>query len=626
MISGGENTSMKRRAVSFLALLVLLTLVIGMPLYAASTAAPTVTITSPSNGATVSGTQVLISADVYSGASNLTIRSVTYKIDNGSSVNMSGPVGATQGTFTAYWDSTKVSNGTHTIYVTATNSAKKTKTVSITVNVNNVTNPHANLLWSEYPSNCYSCHANKFNEVYQSIHYQWLGNAPDNINKPTTLQGKISNQVNAYCINTLGNWWHCGRCHAGRGSQPVYTSNPTVSQLLNIDCLMCHNEDYAMVRVRKSDGTMGPPDGTATDVLNGYVRNVKKPTRKNCLKCHAYAGGGDAVKRGDIAWAHVATTDRNFDVHMATTGGNLTCQSCHTFVNHKVTGRGSDISTTDYASEVSCVKSGCHVGKDSSTGHATAAINRHVTRVACQTCHIPLYARNASDTSASEATEIHRDWRDRSHHGSAPPYHPGNVLANNLTPVYKWWNRKSYNYLLFDTVTVNSETGNYLISKPVGYYDGPLGNKLYPFKYKTAAQPLRIASNQLIAIDTYEYILVSGDPDLATKKGLANMGFSSNDAYTWVTVDTYQLLNHQIAPKEQVLQCTSCHENKTRMDLTGKLGYHLKADRSVVCTQCHSLRNWKGYEGGHNTHVSRKKYDCSWCHTFTRPERGLITP
>jgi hypothetical protein len=534
---------------------------------------------------------------------------------------MSGPSNATSGTWTAYWDSTKVANGNHTITVKVTNSAKKTASQSITVNVQNGgggTNPHANLNWADYPGNCYSCHAAKFTEVYQSLHYQWQSTAPDNTNKTGTLQGKFTNAMNAYCINILGNWVTCGRCHAGRGAQPVYTQNPTQTQLLNIDCLVCHNEAYALARVRLSDGSMGPPAGTDQATLDSYVRNIAKPTRGNCLKCHAYAGGGDAVKRGDIAWALYNSNDGNYDVHMATSRGNLTCQKCHVFVNHKVTGKGSDLESTDYASEVKCATSACHPNKVSG-GHSTAKVNDHIARVACQTCHIPVYGK--------VATEMDRDWR--STHSTQPPYHPSTVKQSNVKPVYKWWNRKTHNYLRGDTAIYDSAAGTYNMDVLQGSVSGDITNKLYPFKYKTAWQPLRVANNVLIVLDTNEYINVSGNYDLAVKKGLANMGYSSTDAYTTVKVDTYQLLNHNIAPAQStggVLQCADCHENKTRMDLTGKLGYHLKNSQTVVCAQCHSVRQWKGYQAGHNTHVTRKKYDCSWCHTFSRPERDLIKP
>ncbi|CAB1070817.1 hypothetical protein D1AOALGA4SA_1048 [Olavius algarvensis Delta 1 endosymbiont] len=49
--------------------------------------------------------------------------------------------------------------------------------------------------------------------------------------------------------------------------------------------------------------------------------------------------------------------------------------------------------------------------------------------------------------------------------------------------------------------------------------------------------------------------------------------------------DTFQLLNHQISPASEVLPCSDCHGKSARMDLTGELGYQLKASESTVCTQ-----------------------------------------
>jgi DnaJ-class molecular chaperone len=93
-----------------------------------------------------------------------------------------------------------------------------------------------------------------------------------------------------------------------------------------------------------------------------------------------------------------------------------------------------------------------------------------------------------------------------------------------------------------------------------------------------------------------------------------------------VTSETYQLLTHEIAPKSSALTCASCHgTSATQMNLRG-LGYTLKGPRSTVCTQCHGPEddelNWQAM---HDKHVKDKRYDCSFCHTFTRPERGLRT-
>lgn len=623
----------KRILVCALALILVVALSATAAFAAKPAPAPTVTIKSPASGATVSGTAVSVSADCASGGTGYTVTGVTYRIDSGSEVAMTGPNGSASGTWSASWDSTKVTNGSHTIYVTATNSAGKVTTASVGVTVSNSTNPHANLVWADYPTKCLNdaCHTGtskdhktRYKDMYQALHYQWQGNAPDNLNQPSVKQGKISNEVNSYCINILGNWFVCGKCHAGRGAKPVATTSPTDTELGNIDCLMCHNEAYALDRDRLADGSMGPKS-TDSNVLNSYVRNITKPTRTNCLKCHAFAGGGDSLKRGDITWAHKNTGDSVFDVHMSTARGKLTCQACHKFVNHKVTGKGSDLRVTDYAAEIKCSTTECHPGKESSTGHATTGIAKHIARVACQTCHIPLYGKNAADTAESEATELHRDWRDRSQQTSKP-YHPGITKANNQLPKYKFWNRKSSNILLFDVSVIDLLTNGYPTSRPDGSINGSLGTKLYAFKYKTATQPMRNANNVLIALDTYEYQMVSGDPDIATQKGLANMGYSSTDAYSWVKTDTFQMLNHEVPTKDKALACASCHENTSQMNLVGELGYGLKDTQAVICSQCHRQKTWKGYVSGHSRHVDSVKADCSWCHNFSRPEKGGTMP
>lgn len=479
--------------------------------------------------------------------------------------------------------------------------------------------PHAALDWADYPANCLSCHPEEFADAYQGVHYQWQGEAPENVNQPDELQGKLTNAINSYCVSIEGNWPICGKCHAGRGDMPVWTSTPTTEQLLNVDCLVCHNTDYIAVRTRLADGSMGP---TTTDpaTLNGFVREIAAPERANCLTCHAYAGGGDAVKRGDLSWATANTTDRSYDVHMATTGADLVCQDCHEWSQHKVTGRGSDLRVTDNPGGVSCSTSTCH--PNNNVAEHPAAIQEHVARVACQTCHIPEYGRNAADSAATEATEIDRNWLDNLHVGGAKPWHPGSTKANDVTPVYQWWNGTSDSMLLGDANLTPAADGTYPTSRPVGSVNDP-DARLFPFKYKTATQPMRTANKMLIGIDTLDYMTGSGDPYTATRLGLANMGFAQTDAIQWVQTSTYGALNHSIAPAEDTLQCADCHESTARIDLQGDLGYGLKGSTSSVCTQCHGSENVPSFTSVHDRHDN---YDCSWCHTFSRPERGLRMP
>ena len=91
---------------------------------------PTVTITSPGNGATVSGTiDVLVNA-----ADNVAVTSVTLSVDGAAiATNLTAP-------FTNSWNSGSVSNGTHTLTATAADAAGNKGTSSIQVTVSNASN------------------------------------------------------------------------------------------------------------------------------------------------------------------------------------------------------------------------------------------------------------------------------------------------------------------------------------------------------------------------------------------------------------------------------------------------------------------------------------------------------
>jgi hypothetical protein len=96
------------------------------------------------------------------------------------------------------------------------------------------------------------------------------------------------------------------------------------------------------------------PAGTT---MLSLAQNVKKPTRTTCLVCHAKAGGGDGVKRGDLAMENAGSTSANLDVHMDADGANLTCQSCHVPNNHLIPGKGIDLRISE-GGTVTCQQ--CH--------------------------------------------------------------------------------------------------------------------------------------------------------------------------------------------------------------------------------------------------------------------------
>jgi hypothetical protein len=482
-------------------------------------------------------------------------------------------------------------------------------TWSIFVALADAEDQHDSLVWNG-PGTCLQCHESEAADMHGSVHYQWQGQAPYAVSGPV-VQGKMNTAVNSYCINILGNWNACGTCHTGLGAKPEATI--TRAQTENIDCLICHQKDY---KRKKVNGVFVPDTAAMTITMDQAVRTVQKPVRSACLQCHAKGGGGDNNKRGDMALAHAGTSDRNFDVHMATTGANLSCQRCHTTENHRIAGRGSDLRETDLDLQMGCSTATCHPGKLSQSGHESSDISKHVKKVACQTCHIKTYARNASDTTANESTEMYRDWTKPEWVASLNRWEPLITRAGNQKPSYQFWNGYSYNYNLNELIVIDPATGKYPTSRPEGGINDP-DSKLFPFKYKKALQPIATNLSRLIALDTSVYF-ATGDKDASSKQGLINMGLNAAEPYAFVETDTYQLITHETMPSSQALTCNQCHgSTATQMNLKN-MGYVLKGSASSVCTQCHEYESNPGFTTLHKKHVTDKKFDCSKCHNFTR--------
>ncbi len=476
---------------------------------------------------------------------------------------------------------------------------------------------HNGLTW-QGSQTCLSCHESKALEMHGSSHYQWQGQALYTTNGPS-VQGKLTTALNSYCISILGNWNACGSCHVGIGAKPEATATP--SQLQNIDCLICHQKDY---KRKKVNGVFVPDTANMAVTMDQAIQTVHKPVRSNCTQCHAKGGGGDNNKRGDMSLVHATTTDRNFDVHMSSTGANLTCQQCHTTQNHRIAGRGSDLRQTDLDTKVTCSTAACHANKTTSSGHVTADVNRHINRVACQSCHIKTYARNAADTTATETTEVYRNWTIPEWSTALNRWEPTITRGGNLKPEYAFWNSTSWNYSLNETAQYDAVTKTYPTSRPDGGINKS-GSMLYPFKYKKAFQPFADSLGVLVALDTSVYFS-TGNYDSAVKAGLTNMGHPATTPYRSVDTDTSQLITHEVMPKGNALTCAQCHTaTATQMNLKG-IGYAMKGAQSATCTPCHQSKSIPSYTSLHSKHVTDKKYDCSWCHSFSRPERGLTMP
>lgn len=470
-------------------------------------------------------------------------------------------------------------------------------------------NPHAAITKYEGPQTCVACHQEEANGALHSEHVQW--------------QGKWT-QVNTYCTAPEPADYACLNCHATTGAVKNLTVN-------DVDCLICHSNTYqrslqplsiplTVVDWMGNSKTYNTPLKNAQGnyefkprydlmpagtTMESLAQNVSLPNRATCLRCHAKAGGGDGVKRGDLSTAS-ANPSLASDVHMSPTGANLLCQDCHAVDNHKIAGRGIDLRVSEGVTPT-CQQ--CH----STSPHVDSQLNTHAQRVACQTCHIPTFAKDVP-------TEMSRDWTQPSWSSTACSGQGGwighEVKAQNVIPTYTFWNGQSNVYDLANPLAIGSD-GFYTMAEALGsIQDG----KLYPIKVHTSVQPRSDATGRMVQYDV-AWNFMTGFFEQAAQRGLAFMGLGGTN-YSWVNTRAEQLITHGVSPAAQALTCAACHTTRTQMDLR-TLGYTLKGSQSAVCTQCHGQEDMKPFTQLHTIHVTEEKYDCSNCHNFTRPERAL---
>jgi hypothetical protein len=499
----------------------------------------------------------------------------------------------------------------------------------------------AHLGITEYlgPQTCVSCHPTEAQDAFHSVHYQWSGPTPDVTNIDGSA-GKGELGFNTYCGTVLSSRGvTCRSCHVSYGKTPSATLS--TEELHNIDCLMCHQDAYQRKPAGPSESVtftdyLGidhtwqlpiedanrsfqyePNEAAMSITALEAARTVHLPTRASCLRCHAYAAGSDCGKRGDLGSVTVDPPP-SVDIHMSSLAGNMTCQTCHENRNHRFLGRGLDLRPSDRDERLDCTQ--CH----GASPHDSSRLNRHAAHVACQSCHIPSYAKGGL------TTEVARDWSQPVWSGGLlggqGGYKPEEVRGSNLVPTYKWFDGTSQVYALGQVPPQNT-SGEYELGLPNGNVASHQA-KIHPMKEHWSNSARHDASGQLVPHATFTYF-VTGDFIRAVQDGMDWAGL--NGSWTPVDVHTYQTINHGVESHDGALLCGECHAYysegaPTRMDLQGELGYAPKGTYNQICLQCHGNEGNLNFQEVHSKHVDSRHRDCAWCHSFTRPERGLTIP
>ncbi|MBM4372860.1 MAG: tetrathionate reductase family octaheme c-type cytochrome, partial [Deltaproteobacteria bacterium] len=396
---------------------------------------------------------------------------------------------------------------------------------------------------------CLVCHPDAAREVMGTAHFRWLG---DEVEDPRTGQrmtiGK-RNLINNFCIGIQGNEASCTRCHAGYGWEDD-TFDFTVET--SVDCLACHERSG---QYRK--GEAGRP-AEGTDLL-AAARSVGYPLRSNCGGCHAYGGGGLGVKHGDLDSTLDNPTEED-DVHMGRAG--LLCIDCHGGHGHDIRGKAYSVSVGPEGG-IGCVD--CHPAAP----HGDDRLNRHVQAVACQTCHIPTFARTVPTKTRWDWSKAGDDTRPDDDHAYLR-IKGEFVYERDVVPEYLWFDMTMDRYLLGDPVRGDGPTA---INRPRGDRSTP-GARIWPFKVHRGKQPWDRRNGYLVAPVTsgpggYWHDFDWGQ---AIRLGAARAGLAFSGDYGFTETEMFWPLSHMVAPADRALGCDDCHDAGGRLDWTA-LGY-----------------------------------------------------
>ena len=434
---------------------------------------------------------------------------------------------------------------------------------------------------------CLTCHNTAGHQVMKSIHWSWETKSPTT---GKTLGKKWA--ANNFCGSPISNETRCTSCHAGYGWKD---NSFDFADQSNVDCLACHDNTgtykkfgtdagHPLYADRETEPMEGPPGKKlfkAPDLTN-IAQHVGKPGRKNCGSCHFSGGGGDAVKHGDLD-SSLVNPKKELDVHMAKDGANLVCSDCHTFNAHQPSGsryavtakdkHGFDLPKDDH-NRATCES--CH----GFTPHKEAKINTHTNKVACQTCHIPEFARGGIATKMvwdwSTAGKMDADGKPlfiKDDHGHLK-YSAAKgdfVYGENVRPEYKWYNGTVEQVSIVDKLDKFIGKDGVLELNRIEGSASDKDARIWPFKVMRGKQAYDPVNNTLVVNHVF------GNDDTAfwkhydyakaIKAGMDYAGLPYSGKFDFIETRMNWFITHMVAPKDKAVPCAECH---TRSE-TGRL-------------------------------------------------------
>ena len=420
---------------------------------------------------------------------------------------------------------------------------------------------------------CISCHADAADQIMHTTHWTW-----EYVNETTGQTVGKKTLINNFCISVQSNEARCTSCHVGYGWS---NKEFDFAAQENVDCLVCHDTTGSYKKFPTGAGLpiSEPkefPAGSGTiwnppDLAN-IARNVGLTSRQTCGTCHFYGGGGDEVKHGDLD-SSLVNPAFELDVHMSADGQNFTCTTCHTTEDHQTVGSRYSMDPEQWKGCESC---------HGEAPHPLTTLNEHAQKVACQTCHIPEFARGDIPTKMtwdwSKAGQLTDEGKpvtvkDETGHVVYDGQKGEFTYAEDVIPEYVWFNGAVEYTLAGDEIDPAQMVS---INKFLGSKDDP-NAKIWPVKRFTAVQPYDTVNNILVIPHLFgkdeSAYWGNYDWNKAITFGMEYAGLPYSGEFGFVESEMYWPITHMVAPASEALVCKDCHtQNSSRLDFAA-LGY-----------------------------------------------------
>jgi hypothetical protein len=200
--------------------------------------------------------------------------------------------------------------------------------------------------------------------------------------------------------------------------------------------------------------------------------------------------------------------------------------------------------------------------------HNDDVLNRHTLKVACQTCHIPTYAK-------VNPTKLYWDWSTAGKLKNGEPYEETDssgtdvymsikgsfIWGKKLKPDYIWFNGTASHYLVGDAFDPSKPVK---LNELYGSYDDP-DSKIYPVKIHRAKQIYDAGYNYLIQPKLYSSKPGDGgfwkefNWQRASEEGMKMVNLPYSGKYSFVETEMYWPVNHMVSSKSATVKCVECH-------------------------------------------------------------------